>query len=240
MPDKNKNSFVLGFAAAVCVVCSLFVSGAATVLKERQQENIRVDKQKNILAALKLVDPATATPSEVSAAFESGVEAYMISRDGERLDQPVPASFDCTDLFKDGSTLALPVYAAKDGGFAIPICGKGLWSTLYGYFALEADGTTVKGITFYKHGETPGLGGEVEKPWFQENFIGKRVVDARGELVSVSVVKGKVAEVVPAAEAYHNVDGISGATMTSRGVTEFLRRVLDTYEPYFKKIRKEA
>jgi Na+-transporting NADH:ubiquinone oxidoreductase subunit C len=111
----------------------------------------------------------------------------------------------------------------------IPISGKGLWSTLFGYFALDSDFNTVKGITFYDHKETPGLGGEVDKGWFQNNFIGKKIKDDKGNLVSVQVVKGKSGNNI------HGVDGISGATITSRGVTDFLLRDLKKYAPYFNK-----
>ncbi|MBT6865923.1 MAG: NADH:ubiquinone reductase (Na(+)-transporting) subunit C, partial [Candidatus Marinimicrobia bacterium] len=118
-----------------------------------------------------------------------------------------------------------------------PIAGKGLWSTLYGYFAVEPDGRTVKGITFYKHGETPGLGGEIEKDWFQKNFIGKQFVNEKNELLGIQIIKGKVQS--DDKEAYHKVDGISGATMTGKGLEYFLKDDLSKYEPFFKQIRGE-
>ena len=121
--------------------------------------------------------------------------------------------------------------------FIIPISGKGLWSTLFGYFALEMDLNTVIGITFYKHGETPGLGGEVEKKWFQNNFVGKKIFDQAGEFVSIKVVKGKVNDVYSGEALNHGVDGISGATVTSRGVSDFLKRDLLKYEQYLKNNR---
>ena len=111
----------------------------------------------------------------------------------------------------------------------IPISGKGLWSTLYGYFALEMDMKTVKGITFYKHGETPGLGAEVEKKWFQNNFIGKKIFDENSNLVSITVYKGSSGDDI------HGVDGISGATVTSNGVTNFLKSILNNYKPYLER-----
>jgi len=133
-----------------------------------------------------------------------------------------------------------PIYLHQVGqeikGYVIPISGKGLWSTLYGYFAIEPDCETVKGITFYKHAETPGLGGEVEKPWFQENFKGKRFLDKNKNLVGIQVLKGSVDE--SSKEAYRQVDGISGATITSKGLEKFLKEDLAKYEPYFKTIRE--
>jgi Na+-transporting NADH:ubiquinone oxidoreductase subunit C len=119
----------------------------------------------------------------------------------------------------------------------IPISGKGLWSTLYGYFAIEPDCETAKGITFYKHGETPGLGGEVEKKWFQDNFKGKKFIDDNNSLVGIQVVKGSVDET--SKEAYRQVDGISGATITSKGLEVFLKEDLAKYQAYFN-LNKEV
>ena len=132
-----------------------------------------------------------------------------------------------------------PIYVdKKDGsinGYAIPISGKGLWSTLYGYFAIEPDGITAKGITFYAHKETPGLGGEVDKPWFQNNFIGKKFIDENGKLIGIKIVKGKADP-----ENAYEVDGISGATITSKGLESFLIDDLKKYEPFFRKIRNRS
>ena len=104
--------------------------------------------------------------------------------------------------------------------------------------ALEPDCKTAKGITFYKHGETPGLGGEIEKAWFQDNFKGKRFVDDTNSLIGIKVLKGAVDET--SKEAYCQVDGISGATITSKGLESFLREDLSKYEPFFKPKRAVA
>ena len=119
----------------------------------------------------------------------------------------------------------------------MPVSGKGLWSTIYGYLALQTDLSTISGITFYKHGETPGLGGEIEKEWFTNNFKGKKIRDDNGVLTSVKVVKGKVIAGNP--KEIHEVDGISGATLTGRGVANFLKVELKKYEPFFAKIEAE-
>ena len=121
---------------------------------------------------------------------------------------------------------------------AIPISGKGLWSTLFGYFAVEPDGMTAKGITFYSHGETPGLGGEVEKSWFRDNFKGKRFINSSGALIGIQAIKGGVDE--SSVDAYHQVDGISGATMTVKGLNNFLLKDLKNYELFFNQIRNNT
>ena len=127
----------------------------------------------------------------------------------------------------------LPLYKdEKENVIILPISGKGLWSTLFGYFAIDSnDYSTVKGITFYKHKETPGLGGEVEAGWFKKQFIdNKKIYNINNELSSITVTKaGKVTPGDP-----HQVDGISGATITSKGVSDFLLRDLKRYQHYFE------
>ncbi len=133
----------------------------------------------------------------------------------------------------------LPLYLQQREGetlaYCIPVFGKGLWSTIYGYLALKQDLNTIKGITFYKHGETPGLGAEVATQWFTENFAGKQIFNKDGELVSVEIIKGQVTESTP--QAYRKVDGISGATKTCDGVNDFLLKDLEKYKNYIMKNR---
>lgn len=235
------------FAAIVCVVCSLFVSSAATLLKERQETNKRIDKQKNILACLGVLDPAAGPflPAEIANLYSSSIEEAVLDDRGDIVREKSPADLDpAVYLDPRKAPNLLPIYLSKDAdgntlAYAFPIAGMGLWSTLYGYLAIEPDAETVKGITFYAHGETPGLGAEIEKAWFQNNFKGKKILNAAGKLVSVSVVKGKVSDVIPEDEAAHYVDGISGATMTSKGVTALVRIGLERYEPFFAQLRKK-
>jgi len=137
----------------------------------------------------------------------------------------------------------LPIYRGLDENgetstWCIPISGYGLWSTLYGFLALDRDLNTVVGITFYEHKETPGLGGEVDNVRWQHSWRGKKILDERGKLVGVAVKKGTVDPKVPF-EAAHKVDGLSGATLTSNGVTRFVMADLEIYEPYFAKQRKQ-
>jgi Na+-transporting NADH:ubiquinone oxidoreductase subunit C len=118
----------------------------------------------------------------------------------------------------------------------LPIYGKGLWSTLYGFLALDANANTVRGITFYEHAETPGLGGEVENPGWKAQWNGKNVFDDQGE-VALEVIKGAVPGNSPQAD--HQIDGLSGATITGRGVSNLVRYWLgaDGFGPYLDKLR---
>jgi Na+-transporting NADH:ubiquinone oxidoreductase subunit C len=113
----------------------------------------------------------------------------------------------------------------------LPINTRGLWGKIFGYLAIERDGSTVAGFTVYKHSETPGLGGEIEKEWFQKNFEGKNILDRAGELVSISIAKGEIPESIPKEKRLNYVDGISGATLTGKFLTAGLKEVLLEYEP---------
>lgn len=220
----RSNLYVLTFMSGITVILGFLLSFAATSLKERQDFNIEIDMKKNILKSLNIPEDASRvlTSNEIGPLFDEKVITIFINEDGV--------------VTEDGN---LPLYVKfTDGiseGYSIPISGKGLWSTIYGYLAIEPDGKTIKGLTFYKHGETPGLGAEIEKDWFTSNFIGKQIVSPSGDLVSVQVIKGHVDP--GDLEAYHKVDGISGATMTTKGLNKFLIANLETYDPFFRNLR---
>jgi Na+-transporting NADH:ubiquinone oxidoreductase subunit C len=252
----------LGFATAVCIVCAVVVSGAAVVLQSRQQANAALDKQKNVLVAAGLAkDGEDLSRDEISARFEP-IEPVLIDLEtGEEVEGGDPASFDQRKATSAAATSdpappnaalvqrvphrALIYRMRKEAGgvdlYILPVEGKGLWSTLYGFVALDADLTTVRGITFYEHKETPGLGGEVDNPRWKALWPGRKLFDESGE-PAISVVKGRAG---PAQEDPHHVDGLSGATMTSRGVTNLLHFWLGEsgFGPFLERVRanrKEA
>jgi len=231
----RSNTYTLVFTSIVTIVLGFFLALAADGLRDLQDLNVENDMRKNILLSLGF-KPGAETPwtsDEIQKLFEENIEALVLDASGQRTEK------DPKEIDTEKDLEFLPIYLKKVGddvgGYAIPIAGKGLWSTLFGYFAIEPDGRTVKGITFYKHGETPGLGGEVDKAWFQQNFIGKRFVDENDQLLGIHVIKGKVQS--DDQEAYHKVDGISGATMTGKGLEYFLKDDLAKYEPFFKEVR---
>lgn len=122
--------------------------------------------------------------------------------------------------------------------YIIPVEGYGLWDMIYGYVALAGDLNTLRDIRFYKHQETPGLGGECSAPWFTNQFKGKKILNSKGSFVSIAVVKGKANELYPQEELDHYVDGISGGTITSKGITQFLKDDLGRYNKYFETLRR--
>lgn len=233
MSMPKGDGYVVAFSAIVCVICSLMLSAAASVLKKPQELNREIDRKSNVLKAfgvsIRNAQGDRLTADEVNEIFRTHIsEALVDGATGQRVEPPAAAQ------------QPLPLYIWSEHGeptkYAFPISGKGLWSTLYGYLALEKDLSTIAGVTFYKHGETPGLGGEVETDWFQQNFKGKKVF-AQGQRLKFEVVKGKLADKYPAGND-HAVDGISGATLTGNGINRFLNADLDKYEKYFSLIRK--
>jgi len=234
----RSNAYTLIFTSITTVLLGFLLSFVSESLKETQRINEEIDIMKNILYSLEFTEKdGPWSGEEVKKIFDSSVIQKVVSADGEVIEDLIPSEIRA-DKMETQFPLYVKVVNNSVDGYAIPISGKGLWSTLYGYFALENDGSTVKGIRFYKHKETPGLGGEVEKDWFTNNFVGKKIVDKNGSLVSIQSIKGQVDTSSP--EAYHQVDGISGATMTTKGLNEFLMNDLKKYDSFFQKIRVES
>jgi Na+-transporting NADH:ubiquinone oxidoreductase subunit C len=237
---------IIGFAAAVCVVCSLLLSATASALRDRQERNVELDRKLNVLKAFGLAvedEKGKTIPEEVvDRYFTDHIDEVMIDKaSGQVLEGKTSA-----DIPKDerkAKTIAektmLPLYTWSEDGkvakYAFPVSGPGLWSVVYGYLALDHDLATIVGVTFYKHGETPGLGGECSEDWFQDGFKTKKVW-ADGDLLDFEVVKGTVEGQYPDGND-HAVDGISGATMTGNGIEAFLREDLKHYNRYFKTVR---
>jgi Na+-transporting NADH:ubiquinone oxidoreductase subunit C len=212
------------FATGLCLVCSILLTLAATGLKAFQRENALVDRQKNILKAVGAVAPERRyTDDEIKALYRERIKCVSVGEGGEVVSaEAAPAE-------------TLPLYLYEEEGetraYILPVNSRGLWGRIYGYLALETDGSTVAGFTVYQHSETPGLGGEIENRWFQRNFVGKQIVDDQGNFVSISIAKGDVEDAVRQDLQPHYVDGISGATMTGKYLSEGLEDILETYEP---------
>lgn len=239
-------TYTIGFVGAVAVVCSLLLSLAATALKPRQDQNVELEIKKNILKSFEKL-PEKASAVQVIDFFKGNIEGLVVTSAGEAVADVAVETVKPEDEEKDkgkaANNLSLPLYILKEDGaaaaYAVPVFGKGLWSTLRGYLSLEKDLRTIRGLTFYDQGETPGLGAEIGNSEWQAKWRGKLTLDETGKLVSVMVVKGKVLDRFAPSDPMvpHCVDGISGATLTCKGVTALLAKDLAKYEPYFKTLR---
>ncbi|MGL4724169.1 MAG: Na(+)-translocating NADH-quinone reductase subunit C [Scandinavium sp.] len=239
----------------LCLVCSIVVAGSAVGLKSRQQEQKALDKQRNILSVAGLMQPEM-KPEEVASVFAERITPRLLDlKSGDLLDKD-PASFNQGLALKDPaqSTVleanqdpagikrrsnVVEIYLVKNEQqkiqeVVLPIYGNGLWSMMYAFVALDVDGRTMKGITYYDQGETPGLGGEVENPSWRKQFIGKKILDDNG-MPALKVMKGAAR---PGDE--YAVDGLSGATLTSNGVQHSFDFWMGEqgFGPFLKQIRE--
>ncbi|MBU2513064.1 Na(+)-translocating NADH-quinone reductase subunit C [bacterium] len=242
-------------AALLCIVCSILVSTAAVKLKPLQEINKALFKKNNILKAaglleegkdveelfknieVKYVDIDTGDFNETINSKAYNVKAAL-ARPG--LSVAISPEADIANIKRRVKTAE--VYLVKVDGklktIILPVYGKGLWSTMYAFLALESDGNTIKGFSFYDHGETPGLGGEIDNPSWQKQFQDKLVYDEDWN-VMINVLKGKVNRDKP--EAIHQADGLSGATLTTTGVKNMMRYWLgkDGFKKFLQNVRKQ-
>lgn len=251
---RHSTLYTVLFAAAICVVCGILVSSSAVSLAERQEINKALDRQQKVLEAAGLVEPGASLDATQVAALFANIDTRILDIESGRLDPSIDAaSYDYRKAALDPATSiaapandagvermprAVPAYFVKDESGSIdmmvlPIQGLGLWSTLYGFLAIDADGNTVRGITYYQHGETPGLGGEVDNPRWKALWPGRKIYDDTGEPV-IEVIKGSAGS---AEKDPHRIDGLSGATITSRGVTHMLHLWLgpEVYGPFLER-----
>ncbi|WP_277811049.1 Na(+)-translocating NADH-quinone reductase subunit C [Chromohalobacter canadensis] len=234
MASNNSIKKTLTVALALCIVCSVVVSTAAVVLQPTQQKNQELDRKSNILQVANLYEPGM----DVDDAFDELITSRVINLEtGEYSDRFDPQSYDQFEAARDPATsrtlsgeedsagigreeMYSTVYLVGDNPddpeqIILPIRGQGLWGLMRGFFAIEGDGNTIIGLSYYSHSETPGLGGEVDNPRWKSKWKGKEIYAEDGMSPDISLVKG-------GADSKYEVDALSGATLTSRGVTNML------------------
>ena len=259
---QRSNKYTILFAAAVCLVCAIFVSSAAVALKPLQEANKILDVQKKVLDVSGVLgEGESLTPEEITARFEELIEGQVIELASGTVAEGIDiVDFDQKKATKDpaqsseapsnkAGLLRIPtnatVYTVREDGavktIVLPISGKGLWSTLYGFLALEADTSTIKGITFYEHGETPGLGGEIDNPIWKAKWPGKQAFGADDPTTPrITVIKGMARDTEEGRT--HHIDGLAGATITARGVSDLVQFWLGDhgFGPYLSNFREGA
>lgn len=244
-------------AGVLSVLCAIIVAGAAVALKPTQEANKARDMKKNILAAAGLLSEG----ADINQVFDQNIKAKLLDLStGEYVEDQDALAYDFRKAVKDTSaSVAIP--AGKDIAkirrqaklmtvyevvseqglqkIVLPVYGKGLWSTLYGFVALKSDTKTVVGLGFYEHAETPGLGGEVDNPKWKKQWAGKQVYGDDGQL-ALTVLKGKVNP--SSDDAKHQIDGLSGATITTVGVDALIKFWLGAngYGRYLDNLRRKG
>lgn len=233
--NKQGNLYTIIYIIVIVVVVGTALAVTSMSLKDRQNENADADKMKQILASVHIVPQAG---TKVSAEFDKYiVEQLVVNSAGETTGTDAFAvNVQEQSKIKDASKRQLPVYVCDLGAqgrkYILPVFGAGLWGPIWGYVAVDSDGSTVYGAYFAHQGETPGLGAEIEKPYFSDQFRDKNLFKD-GHFLPIAVVKkGQAPE---NGEDY--VDGISGGTITSKGVSAMLKDCLAPYEAYLKSIK---
>ena len=261
MPDVNSTRYTFVFATVISVVCALAIAVAAVGLRSQQEANALLFKQKNVLLAAGLLKPGDdPSKKEILGLFDEHIKVRLVDlATGELvpLEKLEPTTYDQRRARADPATSRtappnpaqvsrLPnwggvFFVMKDDKVeqvVLPIEGVGMWGTLYGLLALDRDGNTVRGLTFYEQKETPGLGGEISNPKWQALWQGRRAFDDKWEPQLV-VIKGQAG---PPAKDPHRVDGLSGATITSNAVSRLMAFWMSNegYGPFLRKFREGA
>ncbi|MDZ7616261.1 MAG: Na(+)-translocating NADH-quinone reductase subunit C [Patescibacteria group bacterium] len=243
---KESFAYTMLVAACMCIVCSLLVSTAAVTLRPVQQRNAELDLQRNILLAAGLLKPGE--KGDIDLLFKKISERQIDLRTGQFVAKETADSTGSGSTGSDSTGGGEPtdvqkVYLVERDGelqrLVLPVRGMGLWSMMHGLLALGPDLTTIESLSFYEHGETPGLGGEVDNPRWKALWVGKQAFDSEGK-VRIEVIKGQVTPQTP--DGQYKVDGLSGATFTARGVSNLVQSWLgdEGYGPFLDRMRKEG
>ncbi len=233
--NRDSNAYTFGFAAAMVVVVASVLAFTASSLKDLQQENVRKEKMQNILATIGI--EIDRDGGEVL--FNKHITSQLALRNDGTVDESVDPFSGiklALELKKEPTQQRFPLYLADVEGasyYIIPLRGAGLWDAIWGYIALESDRNTIKGAVFDHKAETAGLGAEITQQWFMDRFVGEKVFDNVGKLVGISVSKTNN-DPKDLDKNDHEVDAISGATITGDGVSDMIIERLTHYQPYLE------
>ncbi len=244
MAQKFSNTYIFVFSLIMVTAVAVLLSFVATQLNPRQQMNVEIEKKQDILRSVGMAENLREVEDKntyINSQFgEFITETYVIDFRGNRVEAD---AFEVAlhiedEVARDPRERNYPVfvYTAEDGhhNYVVPVRGKGLWGPIWGYVAFGSDLNTVSGAVFDHQGETPGLGAEINTDWFQKPFVGKTIFNEQGEFVSIQVVKGGADP-----SSQHQVDGISGGTITSNGLEDMLKDCLVGYVNHFKSKSEE-
>ena len=235
--DKDSNLYTFLFAALMVLVVATVLAYTSQSLKGLQNENIRKEKMQNILSTVGI----NVTRDESEELYKKYITNELALKiDGSVNNQINPFSdiVLAKELKKDYEDQHFPLYIAEidsEKYYIIELRGVGLWDAIWGYMSLKNDLKTIKGVSFDHKGETAGLGAEITKDWFQESFIDEKVFNNDGELIGITVLKGNN-DSKNENKDDHEVDAISGSTITGDGVTNMIKERLNNYLPYFEKL----
>jgi len=231
MMDRNSNTYTFIYAAIMVILVAAVLAFAAMALRPRQTKNIEVEKKQNILASVNIESNFETADAIYGEKIRN---QYVINSNGEMVEGEDAFKIDLKkEKARPVDERLLPVFECQtESGlkYIFPLRGAGLWGPIWGFVSLDDDMSTIYGANFDHQGETPGLGAEISTDWFQQEFKGKQIFDNSGNLVSITITK-------PGQDApeEHSVDGISGGTITSKGLEQMLLEDLNSYEEFLMK-----
>lgn len=234
--NKQSNVYTTIYIIVLVLVVGTALAATSLALKPRQQENADADKMKQILAAVHIVPEAGQVTTDFSRYI---TEQLVVNSEGQPTDGDAFTINMPEQVKLPDAERKLPIFVCKlDNGdlkYIIPAYGAGLWGPIWGYIAIDSDGSTVYGAYFAHQGETPGLGAEIEKPAFTDQFNSSLHLFKEGKFLPIEVVKGGLAP----ADGADYVNGISGGTITSKGVSAMLNNCLTPYKSYLEQLSKK-
>lgn len=242
--NKDSNGYTFGFAIVLVGVVGTILALLAMGLKPMKDENNVKKKQLDILSAMMDLDKEGISRNNVIQKFKHFInldEAIVLNYKGEITTDVKAFDVDIQKEYKDknlkDADKHYPLFVAKDKAgkklYIIPVVGKGLWGPIWGNICLDEDMSTIKGASFGHKGETPGLGAEISQPFFIDRWIGEKITDENGNFMKFEIVKDGTGA------NPSKVDGITGGTITSKGVEEMANRCLAVYANYFNTIKSK-
>jgi Na+-transporting NADH:ubiquinone oxidoreductase subunit C len=228
--NRNGNTYTVLYAAIMVIMVAAVLASVSMALKPKQVMNAEIEKKQSILASVNI----ESTPADAEKIYaEKIVNQYVVNVRGEQVEGDAFNIDLKKERAKAHEDMLLPVFECQtsDGlKYILPLRGTGLWGPIWGFISVNEDMNTIFGANFDHQGETPGLGAEISTPMFEDPFVGKKIFDESGKLVSILVAK--VGQVAP---EEHKVDGISGGTITSKGLEKMLLDDFTSYQEFFKK-----
>jgi Na+-transporting NADH:ubiquinone oxidoreductase subunit C len=236
---RQSNLYIVIYAGVLTIVCGGLLALAAEGLKEKQQFNIDMEQKKNILSTVIAIEEGV----DINQLYSKRVKAFVVDFQGSVKEGMQPKDVNlAAEYKKPREQRLLPVYefknetdSTKTDYVVLPVYGYGLWNNIWGFVALKSDLNTVQGVKFQHAGETPGLGARIETDEDVQNRYKGKTIYENGKLVSVTMMKGEGKDY---SSNSHQVDGLSGATLTAKGVNNMLQDYFVAYENYMKKNKK--
>ena len=235
--NRESNSYTFLFIGVMIVGIASILAYTSQTLKPLQNENIRKEKMQNILSTVGV----NVSPDESEELYNQYVIEELSLRNDGTVNENLNPFSDINlakELKKDYSNQHFPLYVAEidsEKFYIIELRGVGLWDAIWGYMSLKSDFNTINGVSFDHKGETAGLGAEITKDWFKDSFVNEKVFNENGDLVGITVLKGNN-DPNNTDKDDHEVDAISGSTITGDGVTDMIVERLNNYLPYLKKL----